>query len=310
MRVAFIGGTNFVGPASVRALAQAGHEVALAHTGAHEAEEVASFEHLHGSRAELLAPGGLVERWRPDAVVDTFAGGATAEKARALGELAERAEVRQIVAVSSMDVYQHCVDAGLADGSGAAVLSRDPVPLVESARLRSGPYPGGTADHDNVAMEQALRGAPRITVLRPGAIYGPHPSARESFLVERVARGERTLRLPDGGTQLWHRVAVDRFAGAVAAALERAPDGLWACNVVDPYDWDFSGLAARVGELLGWEWEPQRVAFEEEDHPWQTSHPVLVSDARLREILRVTEPDPERALAETVRWLWEQHAGR
>lgn len=307
MRMAFIGGTNFVGPASVRALAQAGHEVALAHTGAHEPDGLASFEHLHGSRADLLARGGLVERWQPDVLIDTFAGGATAEKARTLGDLAQRAEVRQIVAISSIDVYQHCVDAGLADGSGAQVLSRDPVPLVESARLRSGPYPGGTAGHDNVAMERALRGAPRITVLRPGAIYGPHPSVREAFLVDRIANGERVLRLPDGGTQLWHRVAVERVARAAVAAVERAPAGIWACNVVDPYDWDFSGLAARVAELLGWEWEPQRVSFAEEDHPWQTSHPVLASDARLRGVLGVIKPDPERALAETVQWLWEQH---
>ena len=128
---------------------------------------------------------------------------------------------------------------------------------------------------------------------------------RESFLVDRIARGESTLRLPDGGAQLWHRVAVGRVANAVVAALERAPDGFWPCNVVDPYDWDFSGLSARIAELLDWRWEPERVPFHEEDHPWQTSHPVLVSDQRLREVLGVTEPDPEAALAETVQWLWK-----
>ncbi len=93
------------------------------------------------------------------------------------------------------------------------------------------------------------------------------------------------------------------MARAIAAPLELAPDGLWACNVVDPYDWDFSGLARRVAKVLNWEWEPQRVQFSEEDHPWQTSHPVLASDARLREVLRVTEPDPEAALEETIHWL-------
>lgn len=34
--------------------------------------------------------------------------------------------------------------------------------------------------------------------------------------------------------------------------------------------------------------------------------PVLAGDRRLREQLRVTEPDPEAALAETIRWLWER----
>jgi nucleoside-diphosphate-sugar epimerase len=247
-----------------------------------------------------------VQRWRPDVLVDTFAGGATAEKAMALSDCAERAGVGQIIAISSIDVYQHCVDAGLADGSGAQVLSRDPIPLHESARLRTAPYPGGGPEHDNVAMEAGLGGVSRVTVLRPGAIYGPYPRVREAFLVDRIAAGKSTLRLPDGGVQLWHRVAVGRVANAIVAALERAPDGSWACNVVDPYDWDFSGLAARVAELLGWRWEPQRVNFADEDHPWQTSHPVLVCDQRLREVLGVTEPDPQAALAETVHWLWAQ----
>jgi len=308
VRVAFIGGTHFVGPHSVHALAEAGHEVALAHTGRHEAAGLESFEHLHGLRADLLAPEGLVEQWRPDVLVDTFAGGATAQKAADLGDCSRRAGARQVVAISSIDVYQHCVDAGLADGTAARALAEDPIPLVESARLRRGPYPGGGPEHDNVAMENALDGTDRITVLRPGAIYGPHPSVRESFLVARIASGERTLRLPDGGTQLWHRVAVERVAKAIAAALELAPDGFWACNVVDPYDWDFSGLARRVAKVLNWEWEPQRVQFSEEDHPWQTSHPVLASDARLREVLRVTEPDPEAALEETIHWLWDHRS--
>jgi hypothetical protein len=91
-------------------------------------------------------------------------------------------------------------------------------------------HPGGSPEHDNVAMEGALHGAARITVLRPGAIYGWYPRVREAFLGERITRGETMLPLPDGGVQLWHRVAVERVANAIVAALERAPDGVWACK--------------------------------------------------------------------------------
>jgi nucleoside-diphosphate-sugar epimerase len=112
------------------------------------------------------------------------------------------------------------------------------------------------------------------------------------------------LELPDGGAQFWHRVAVERVGAAVAAALDRAPDGFWACNVVDPYDWSYGGLAAEIATLLDWHWEPVRVAFSDCDHPWQTAHPVLCSDRRLREVLGVDAPDPRTALAETVGWLW------
>jgi hypothetical protein len=65
---------------------------------------------------------------------------------------------RDIIAISSIDVYQHCVDAGLADGSRVVAFPRQPLPLDETAPLRQGPYPGGSAEHDNTAMEAALDG--------------------------------------------------------------------------------------------------------------------------------------------------------
>jgi nucleoside-diphosphate-sugar epimerase len=307
MKVAVIGGTRFVGPAAVGRLVAAGQEVSVAHSGAHEHPAVESVEHLHGNRDALLCGGGAVESWRPEVLVDTFPGGATAEKGDQLAACAARTGAR-VVAISSMDVYQHCVDSGVADGGGLLVMSVDPIPLREDARRRVGPYPGGSAAHDNVAMEDALEraGCP-ATVLRPGAIYGPHRTTREWALVRRIALGDHHLPLPDGGVQLFHRVAVDRLAAAILAATERPPPGLWACNVVDPVDWDYSGLARRIGEILDWEWEPRKVPFDEADHPWQTGHPSLGSDRRLRDTLGVgpDQPDPGDALRETVDWLWE-----
>jgi uncharacterized protein YbjT (DUF2867 family) len=108
MRVLFVGGTGPVGVASLPHLLASGHEVALAHSGAHEPRAAQGVEHLHGHRPRLPAPGGPAERWRPDVVIDTFAGGATAEKAAEVVSLAERSAVSHIIAVSSMDVYRHC----------------------------------------------------------------------------------------------------------------------------------------------------------------------------------------------------------
>jgi len=305
MRVAVIGGTRFVGPVTVRLLMDAGHEVCVAHTGAHEDEAVNSIVHLHGDRKELLGERGAVEVWGPDVLIDTFPGGATAEKGQQLARCASRIGAR-VVAVSSMDVYQHCVDAGVADGGGFLQLSIDPIPLNEDARKRQGPYPGGSAAHDNVAMEAALHEehCPAV-VLRPGAIYGPHPTTREWELVRLIAQGQRRLSLPAGGVQVFHRVAVERVARAVLGAAKHQPREIWPCNVVDPLDWDYSGLTRRIAIILDWEWEPEDVAFTATDHPWQVGHPVLCSDRRLRDTLNVQDPDPNDALRETIEWLWE-----
>jgi nucleoside-diphosphate-sugar epimerase len=290
-------------------LVEAGHEVAVAHTGAHEHPAVAGVEHLHCAYDELLDENGAVARWSPEAIVSTFPGGATAAQGRALGACAARCGAGQIVAVSSCDVYEHVIHAGIGDGSGVVPLPPQPIPIDEDAPLRTRPYPGGSPEHDNVAMEQALHGCDRITVLRPGAIYGPFPNTRERYFVERVRDGIHELRLPDRGQQIFHRVAVGRVGRAIAA-LERAPDGFWVCNVVDPYDWTFAGLAGEVARLLDWEWELVEVPFTEADHPWATAHPIFASDTRLRVTLGVHEPDPREALAETIAWLWENREPR
>lgn len=307
MRVLFVGGTGPVGQSSVPRLLEDGHTVAVAHTGAHEPPGLREVEHLHDTRPELLAAGGAAERWTPEVIVDTFAGGATAAKASELGQLAERCRAIQIVAVSSMDVYRHCVAAGV-DGNEPVDLPSEALPLPETSALRDGPSPGGGQSHDNVAMEAALHGAPRITVLRPGAIYGPHVHPyvlREWYLVGKVARGERDLPLPAGGTQLFHRVALDRVGRAVAAAVRAAPAGRWECNVADPRDFTYGGLASLVAGRLGWEWETRTVGWEEGDHPWNIRHPVIADTARLQGILGVVEPDPVDATTEQVMWLWD-----
>jgi len=85
-----VGGTRFLGPVAVRHLRDAGHEVAVAHSGTHESSVLLDVEHLDGTREELLGLDGPVQSWRPDAVLDTFAGGATAEKAAALAGCAAR----------------------------------------------------------------------------------------------------------------------------------------------------------------------------------------------------------------------------
>jgi nucleoside-diphosphate-sugar epimerase len=307
MRVLLVGGTGPVGQASIPHLTAEGHQMAVAHTGAHEPPALRDVEHLHGDRPALLAPGGPAERWRPDVLVDTFAGGAATAKAIELGKLAERCRAAQLVAVSSMDVYRHCAAAGV-DGNEPTELPYDPLPLDEDAPKRTGPSPGGGTAHDNVAMESALHGAPRITVLRPGAVYGPHVHPhvlREWYLVGKVARGERALELPAGGTQLFHRVALDRVGRAVAAAVRVAPEGRWECNVADLRDFTYGGLARLAAAELGWEWEVRTVGIGEGDHPWNVRHPVIADTRRLREVLGVMEPDPVAATTEQIRWLWD-----
>lgn len=94
------------------------------------------------------------------------------------------------------------------------------------------------------------------------------------------------------------------------AAAERAPDGVWPVNAVDPYGWTYAGLVGEIGRLLDWTWEPILVPWGAAWHPFQSQSPYFCSDRRLREVLGVDDPDPRAALAETVEWLLAHGAER
>jgi nucleoside-diphosphate-sugar epimerase len=307
MRVLFIGGTGPVGHSAIPRLRSAGHEVLVAHSGRHEA--FADLEHLHGSRGELLSLDGTAERWRPEVAIDTFAGGATAQKAKTLADFGRRVGLSQVIAVSSMDVYRQAGEAGI-DGHPVAELATETLPINEEAALREPGSIQRSEVHDNVSMEASLGGAERVTILRPGAIYGSYLHSavlREWFLVGRVARGERRLGLPMGGTQIFHRVALDRVGQAINAAIGRAPAGTWTCNVGDPSLFTYGALARLVADRLDWEWEVTPGAYDDpaHDHPWNVRHPVYASVRRLESELEVREPDPRAATVAQIEWAWE-----
>jgi nucleoside-diphosphate-sugar epimerase len=317
VRLLVVGGTGPLGGAACRHALDRGHQVIVAHRGTHELQaDLSGVGHLHGERDSLLARGGPIERSRPDVVIDTRTTAANAEQ---LLSCARAAGVRRLVVVSSTDVYQYFVTASGYDiaakswtsPAGRAVLQTQTLPITEDAPRRSAPYPWGPPEHDNAAMERALEAArtdEAITVLRPGMIYGPGAAGREWTIVARARAGIHRIELPDGGGQFFARAALDRVGRAVVAAAEKASDGVWPVNVVDPYGWTYAGLVNAIGEILNWTWEPVFVRWEEVDHPYKGNSPYFFSDARLREVLEVLEPDPREALAETVRWLWDHGA--
>lgn len=320
MRLVFLGGTGSIGAATAAIAAAAGDELFVAHSGVHEGPPDLIATHLHGHRDELLAAGGPVERVRPDVLIDSFVAspepGATAAKAAELVRCAERCGVGRIVAISSTDVYRYCNEAGLDGGYGLTLLPSDPVPLTEQSALR-GPHPSQD-EHDNIRMERALHDAEfggSIAILRLGMVYGPFVDTREADLVARAKAGALRLDLPARGAQFFARVAVERVGRAVHAATRSDEPGIWACNVVDPYGWTYAGLAAEIGRILAWEWEPVEVPFDPlaqpPVHPFALASPCVFDDRRLRDDLGVAAdaPDPRAALEELVRWLWERLPG-
>jgi nucleoside-diphosphate-sugar epimerase len=153
-----------------------------------------------------------------DAVVNCVAGSAPAivDGARALARAARAARVPALVHLSSMAVYgelDHPVNESTPLGSPRGWYARAKQ-QAEAQMLTLG------------REVHAPGAAPRVTVLRPGCVWGPG----SALWVERIVRWLHQGRLGDlgeDGDGWTHGVTVDDVCSAILQSLQRpAPPGL------------------------------------------------------------------------------------
>ncbi len=257
MKILVIGGTGFIGPHLVRALARMGHSVSILHRGSTQADLPA--ESILVDRRDLVAI-----RPKADVVVDLIL--SSGAQAKSLMDTF-RGVARRVVAASSIDVYRAC---GVLHGSEEGPL--DPVPLTEDSPLRTQlqTYPpeqikmlqklfGWLDDeYDKIPVERAILGDPSLpgTVLRLPMIYGPGDHLRRFHpVLRRIDDGRRAILFEEGWAA-WRapRGYVENVAHALALAAtdDRAAGRVY--NVAETpafseLEWARKLAAAAVNEL-------------------------------------------------------------
>jgi nucleoside-diphosphate-sugar epimerase len=304
MRVVVIGGTRFIGRATVEELVDAGHSPLVVHRGVSEPADLPNVPHLHVDRSELPRAAAKLRDFEPDAAVDTYA--MTAADA---GAALEALPDIPLVVLSSADVYRAwaSLDAG---------ERTDAVPIDEDAPVRADRYPyrgadpadAGYADPDNYEKldveERYLER--RAAVLRLPFVYGEHdPRRREEFVLRRVRSGDR--RIPVGpGRWLASRVYVRDVARAVRLTLETGAAAGRVLNLAERSTWPVSEWVERI--LRAADWSAELAEVPEEELPadmeftrsW--SQDLLLDSTRARELLGWEDTDPGEALRRSVRW--------
>ncbi len=84
MRIAILGGTQFIGRAVVERLVGEGHELLVVHRGEHEPEDLPAAEHAHVDRHDGPALAAALEPFGVEGLVDVSGMNAAAADA-ALG---------------------------------------------------------------------------------------------------------------------------------------------------------------------------------------------------------------------------------
>jgi 2'-hydroxyisoflavone reductase len=178
LKLLLLGGTKFLGRATVEAALERGHEVTLFTRGETNPELFPEADKLRGDRSKDLSP--LAGRsW--DAVVDTsgYFPGVVRASADAL-----RDSVGQYLFVSSISVYADLSDGPSEDADRAELAEGHPVDELLPEYENYGALKALCED----AVTEVY--GERTVIVRPGLIVGPHdPTGRFTYWPHRIARG-------------------------------------------------------------------------------------------------------------------------
>lgn len=299
-----IGGTGQFGSAVVDLLAPAGWSVTVLSRGRRQSRWTASagVRWIHGDRSDDDVLRAAVRGGR-DLVVDCIGGTPTES-----GQLRALAgDIGTVVAVSTSAVY--------ADEDGAtwetAATGRPPRfdrPLSEQDRTVApgeDSYAGRRRAFELDLLEQD---AFDVTVLRPGAVYGPGSVfLPEWYLIRRALDGRRTVVLAHAGRTRWHGTSVDNLA-ALAVHVAGLP-GRRVLNAADPLAPTVGEIALLVADAVGHRFEHVLLDGDAMGDvgrsPWSASPYGLVLDTSAATGLGYVPPvDHRQALHAAVASVW------
>ncbi len=294
--VLIVGGTGPTGPGIVDRFLAAGHDVAIYHTGAHEAEFAGEVEHLHGDPrdpADIAAKLGARE-W--DIAV------CTSGRLRSLAEtLAGR--TGRLVGVTGQPVYRHTMQR---TPSGRLVM---PVPEFAERQRDAANYTGKVADGEDQLFAQHGRGDFEVSIVRYPGVYGPRaPIAHEWAIVRRILDGRPFAILPHDGITYFQRGFADNVAHLVFLAATRPEAAGHAFNSGDERVMSARHVAQVIAEELGSgiEFVGVPAQYCRGVYPLAEKSDLILDMSKPRLLLGYRDPtEVEEATRLTARWLAE-----
>lgn len=233
MRIAITGANGFLGRATVAEALRRGHEVAAVVRPASDASRLpwAGDARVRLVRADLRRPIGLADALRGCDVVAHLAAdkagsfyaqmAANVVASENLFNAMTEAGVTRLVAISSFSVYEYL-------GRGPGSLVDEEAPLESNPEARDD-YARTKLLQERVTREHAEAQGWKLTVLRPGVIYGPD-NAWGARLGMKVGR---KLWVGIGGGASLPMTYVDNCADAIVTCCESERAAGQTFNVVD-----------------------------------------------------------------------------
>lgn len=312
-RALVVGATGQIGRAAVHALVADGWEVtAASRGGGRDARWPREVRTLALDRDEPEALAAAVGEG-VGLLVDVTA--MSGEHARQLAALAGR--VGSAVVLSSAAVYVDARGRAFGAHSDPGLCADYPVPVTERQPTLE---PGEGYGAQKVLLERELLALGKrlpVTLLRAGAVHGPHcRTPRELYFVKRWLDGRPVRVLAHGGESRFQPVHVDNVAELVRLAARRPASRV--LNAGDPTAPTVAEIARAVDAAVGWECEtvllegaPPAAEPSVGRTPWSLPKPLVFDMAAAEAELGYRPVTTyEESLPRTVEWLAATLRGR
>jgi nucleoside-diphosphate-sugar epimerase len=317
MKILIIGGTGFIGPkVADRLVEKHNHDVTLFHRRQREGAIPEGANEILGNRNDLRTFGDQFKKIKPDVVLDMFP--ITRMDARTVVDIFTSCAGRH-VSISSQDVY-----SAYGKLLNLETGPPDPVPLTESAPLRSKlyPYRGSTPreesdparrmdDYDKILVEKAVMSASGLpgTVLRLPMVYGPGDNQHRLFdTIKRMDDGRKKIVLhEDMASWRWTRGYVEDVAEAIVLAVIDPVAENRIYNVGEPETLTMKEWIETIGRIDGWDGEvisvPGQLLPDEMQPGMNTDQHLTTDTNRIRTELGYKETVTlDEAVRRTIAW--------
>jgi len=315
VRILILGGTRFIGPRVIRALA--GNEIAVFHRGS-TCNKIAGVSNICGCREDLGSYRAIFQALRPDVVLDMIP--QNGEDAQIVVDTIKGMTGR-LVAVSSGSVYRTFgVMIGTEDAPVDNTPSKEESPLrsrlfpYRASKARSANDPQRWLDHyDKIPAERVFLTQPdiRCSIIRLPMVYGPNDPDHRCAQYLRLMLAQQPIYLQETVAG-WRnsRAFVDNVAEAIAQVVLRgAPQRVY--NAAELDDFTEAEWVSRIGDRIGWRSAVCRVpdgsgvgrpAINEFPYCTNFAQHLRMDTTRIRHELGYVETVPlEKALESTIR---------
>jgi nucleoside-diphosphate-sugar epimerase len=308
VRIAFVGGTRFIGHTAARASVERGHDVCLLHRGRHR-NEVAGARSVHVDRADPQSLCAALAREKPEVVIDTRAMTRPEAEVSALALKILRCPA---VVLSSQDVYAQFGRLNGLPAPEPETLVGEDAPLTVPFPFRGLAEHEGGEDYDKKEVERVFvealgDGVPGVSILRLPAVYGPRDEKRRfGQVVDALDRGERVLPCQDGASIRWSHAHVRDAAHAIVLAAEQVKDGPRVYNVGEQDPPTMRERAAAIAKSMGVSiaWEEREELPAKFGSYGRLPNDFVVDTARIRAELGYAEVTSQAGRVDSlVEWL-------